>query len=275
MWPLRSGHVDFWERLIEPLADILRPKETRPPTGRHPRAGCTTRGAVAGASLALLLTCSVGAGMASAQTAGAPPSDPKAQGQAPSAGSDRYRLRPGDAIDIDFRFAPELNQSLVIPPDGFVSLRGVGEMRVADLSVPELTSQLKAAYGDFMREPVISVVLRDFDRPFVIVGGQVLKPGKYELRSETTVIEALSLAGGFAEPAKQSRVLLFRRNGTDTVSALEIDVKKMIKEGRLQANVYVRPGDLLYVPTSGFWKIERYLIYPAILMFLNPWIWVY
>ena len=86
-------------------------------------------------------------------------------------------------------------------------------------TVPELTETLRLAYGKILHDPLISVVLKDFEKPYFIADGQVGRPGKYELRGDTTLTQAIAMAGGFQDSAKHSQVLLFRRVDSDWVSA--------------------------------------------------------
>ncbi len=198
-----------------------------------------------------------------------PPDQPEASAVSQRADSARYQLRPGDVLDLEFRFAPEFNQSIAIAPDGYVSLRGVGDIQAGKLTLPELKRRLESAYASFMREPVIDVVLKDFDRPYFIVGGEVNEPGKYELRSPTTIVSAVAVAGGFTGAAKHSRVWLFRANDGGFIEGQEFNVKEMLKRGKLDDDQALQPGDMLFVPTSAFPKIEKYFIIPTISVFLR------
>ena len=108
----------------------------------------------------------------------------------------RYRLRTGDILDLNFPFTPEFNQSVVVQPDGYINLRGIGEIRVQGKTTPEVVEALRAAYGRILRDPEVTVELKDFEKPYFIVGGEVAKPGKYDLRGDTTVVEAVTIAGG-------------------------------------------------------------------------------
>jgi len=171
----------------------------------------------------------------------------------------RYKLRPGDIFDISFELSPEFNQTVSVQPDGFVTLRGVGDLRVAGQTVPELTATLHTAYSQILHDPLIAVTLKDFEKPYFIADGQVGHPGKYELRGETTVTEAIAMAGGFQDTAKHSQVLLFRRVSDEWVSAKIINVKKMEKQGDLREDPVLHPGDMLFVPKNGFSKIRAFL----------------
>jgi polysaccharide export outer membrane protein len=178
----------------------------------------------------------------------------------------RYLLRPGDVFDLQFEFSPEYNQSVTVQPDGFVTLRGVGDIHVAGKTVPELTATLKQAYGKFLAQPVISVVLKDFEKPYFIANGQVEKPGKYELRGDTTVTEGLAIAGGLNNSAKNSQVLLFRRVSQEWVEAREIDVKNMLNGKNLNEDVHLKPGDMIFVPKSRWSKVRQFIPYTSLNM---------
>jgi polysaccharide export outer membrane protein len=171
----------------------------------------------------------------------------------------RYKLRPGDAFDISFELNPEFNQTVTVQPDGYITLRGIGDVHVADQTVPQLTAALHSAYQKILRDPLISVVLKDFEKPYFIADGQVARPGKYELRGTTTLTEAIAMAGGFQDSAKHSQVLLFRRVDDNWVSAKIINVKKMEKAGSLREDPTLHPGDMLFVPKNRFSKVRPFL----------------
>jgi polysaccharide export outer membrane protein len=116
--------------------------------------------------------------------------------------SPRYQLRKGDSFDLDFALSPEFNQTVAAQPDGYVTLKGVGSILVEGQTVPELTETLKTVYAKILHDPVITVALKDFDKPYFIAAGQVAKPRKYDLRGPLTVTEAVAIAGGFNDSAK-------------------------------------------------------------------------
>jgi polysaccharide export outer membrane protein len=146
-----------------------------------------------------------------------------------------------------------------VQPDGYITLRGAGDIQVAGQTVPELTETLRLAYGKILHDPLISVVLKDFEKPYFIADGQVGRPGKYELRGDTTLTQAIAMAGGFQDSAKHSQVLLFRRVNNDWVSAKIINVKEMEKEGNLHEDPYLHPGDMVFVPKNRLSKIKPFL----------------
>lgn len=171
----------------------------------------------------------------------------------------RYRLEPGDAFDVAFELSPEFNQHVTVQPDGFISLRGIDDIHVANQTVPQLSATLKTAYGKILSDPLISVVLTDFQKPYFIANGQVKSPGKYELRGDITVTEGIAIAGGFLDSAKHSQVLLFRRVDDEMSQATIINVKKMLNNKNLHEDLHLQPGDMLVVPKNRISKIQPYL----------------
>jgi polysaccharide biosynthesis/export protein len=171
----------------------------------------------------------------------------------------RYKLEPGDVFDITFELNPEFNQTATVQPDGYITLRGVGDVAVKGETVPELTEMLRSDYSKILNDPLISVVLKDFEKPYFIADGQVGKPGKYDLRGDITLTEAVAMAGGFLDSAKHSQVLLFRRASEGWYSAETFDVKKMEKRGNLKEDPTLRPGDMVFVPKNKFSKIKTLL----------------
>jgi polysaccharide export outer membrane protein len=175
----------------------------------------------------------------------------------------RYQLRPSDVLQIAFPITPEFDQTITIQPDGFVSLRGVGDLYIAGKSLPEFSDALHKAYGAFLNDPIINIEIKDFEKPYFTAGGEFGRPGKYELRGDTTVAEAVAIAGGFTEKARHSEVLVFRRVPGGWQAAKRLDVKQMIAKGDLGEDIHLRPGDLIYVPKSTLSKVKDFIPSPG------------
>lgn len=186
--------------------------------------------------------------------------------------NERYKIESGDSFDINFDLSPEFNQtSVTVQPDGFITLRGAGDIKVQGQTIPELTQTIRTAYSKILNNPVISITLKDFQRPYFIADGQVARPGKYDLRGDTTVTEAIAMAGGFLESSKHSQVLLFRRVDDNWTSAKIIDVKKMESDKSLTEDPFLRPGDMLFVPKNRFSKIKAFLPTPSVGTMIRPY----
>jgi polysaccharide biosynthesis/export protein len=181
-----------------------------------------------------------------------------------------YRLRPSDVVEISFTVAPEFNQSLTVQPDGYVMLKDAGMIQVEGLNLAEFTEAVQAAYRGYLHDPQVAVLLKDFEHPYFVVGGQVGHPGKYELRSDTTVAEAVQIAGGFTTAAKHSQVVLFRRVNDDLVEARLLNLKKMMKQANLKEDAHLRPGDMIFVPQNELSKIAPFLTKPSASLYMSP-----
>ena len=122
-----------------------------------------------------------------------------------------YRLHKSDVVEIRFTFTPEFDQTVTVQPDGFIALRAVENMFAEGRTLTELDDAVAKAYQSALRDPEVSVILKDFEKPYFVAGGQVARPGKYELRAPTTAAEAVAIAGGFNDASKHSQVVLFHR----------------------------------------------------------------
>jgi protein involved in polysaccharide export with SLBB domain len=191
----------------------------------------------------------------------------------PAFGGERhplYRLGKSDTVDINFTFSPDFNQSLTVQPDGFVALRGAGTLLAEGLTVPEMERAVAEAYRGFLHEPEVTVTLKDFDKPYFLASGEVARPGKYELRGDLTVSEAVAIAGGFTQQARHSQVVVFRRISAYVAESHVLDVKKMLDGRDLNEDLHLQAGDFIYVPQSRISKIRKYVPTNSMSWYMNP-----
>jgi polysaccharide export outer membrane protein len=181
-----------------------------------------------------------------------------------------YRLRPSDVVEVTFTVAPEFNQSLTVQPDGYVTLKDAGMVVSQGLTLEQFSEAVQEAYRGYLHDPQVAVALKDFEHPSFIVGGQVGKPGKYELRSDITVAEAVQIAGGLTPPAKHSQVILFRRVNDNLIETRVLNLKKMLKQNGLREDAHLQPGDFIFVPQNAFSKIDRFITKPSMGMYVSP-----
>jgi len=179
----------------------------------------------------------------------------------------RYRIVTGDVLGLQFQFTPDFNQTVTVQPDGYVTLKELGDVHVEGETVPQVKQQLQEAYLKILANPVVTVDLKDFQKPYFLTLGQVARPGKYDLRGETTVAAAVAMAGGFTQEAKHSQVLLFRRVNDQWASVTKLDLKHMLKTRDLREDMYLHPGDMVYVPQNTFSKIKAFVPMPSMGMF--------
>jgi polysaccharide export outer membrane protein len=207
------------------------------------------------------------------------PSPQQALPPTPSAAADeqpqwfqggRYRITSTDVIELTFPYVPEFNQVLTVQPDGYVTLKAVGELRIQGRTLPELRVLLIEKYAPVLRDPVITIALKEFEKPFYVTAGEVNKPGKFELRGAITVTQALAMAGGLTDKGKSSEIVLFRRFSEDMLEVKKINVKRMFSRRDLSEDPLLRPGDTLFVPKSTLSRIQKYIPLPQLALYLNP-----
>jgi polysaccharide export outer membrane protein len=191
----------------------------------------------------------------------------------PAFGGERhplYRLSKSDTVDVNFTFSPDFNQTLTVQPDGFVVLKGAGVLLAEGLTVPEMQQAVAYAYRGLLHEPEVTVTLKDFDKPYFLASGEVGRPGKYELRGDLTVNEAVAIAGGFTQQARHSQVVLFRRISAYVAESHVIDLKKMLDSRDLREDLHLQPGDFIFVPQNRISKIRKYVPTNSMSWYMNP-----
>jgi len=193
-----------------------------------------------------------------AQGAGASPNDEQRPALQHRDGS-RYRLCASDVIALTFPQTPEFNQTVNVQPDGYVSLIGAGDVHLEGMTSQESIAAIKTAYAAVLHEPLVTLELKDFNKPYFIVGGHVFKPGKFDLRGATTATEAVQIAGGFMESAKHSQVLLFRRVDDSWIEVKNLDLKHILQGHDVNEDPELKPGDMLYVPQNFISKIKKFI----------------
>ena len=171
----------------------------------------------------------------------------------------RYRLQTSDVVEIQFKFTPEFTQTVTLQPDGFVPLQIAGEIRLQDLTLEEARAAIVAKYAGILHQPAITLTLKEFNKPFVIVGGEVSKPGKLDLRGDLSLTDAVTMAGGFTANAKQDQVLLFRRVNPEMVEVKRINVGDILGKGKFAEDIRLLPGDAIYASKSNLAKFDRFM----------------
>ena len=172
-----------------------------------------------------------------------------------------YRLQPSDQLQLSYRYTPEYDESLTIQPDGMVSIRLIGSVKIGGLTLDEAHAAILSQLNTRLNDPDISLTLHDFVKPSYTVVGQVTSPGKFEMHGTITALDAIAMAGGFKDSAKHSQVILFHRIDSDTARTRILNMKKLMnpKHPELEEDVTLEPGDLLVVPKNKVSKIADYV----------------
>jgi protein involved in polysaccharide export with SLBB domain len=178
----------------------------------------------------------------------------------PAERNPRYKICVEDRIALSFPLTPVMDQKVMVNPDGYITLRGAGNLHAAGLTVPELVAAVKKSYDNVLHEPLVNADLEDFHRSLFTVLGQVAKPGQYDLRYDTKVTEAVAMAGGFASTAK-TQVLLYRSVPSGWEEVRQLNIKEILNGKNISEDVFLRPGDMIFVPEKGVTKFRKYVPY--------------
>jgi polysaccharide export outer membrane protein len=159
-----------------------------------------------------------------------------------------YVIGPEDLLQITVWKNESLSRELAVRPDGKISMPLLHDIQAAGLTPMQLQEKLSTALGEFMPNPEVSVTVTDVRSYRISVLGEVVKPGVLQLKSDTTVLEAIALAGGFRDFASPSKIVILRKNGDGQTNKIPFNYNRVVKDNRSDANVTLKAGDVVVVP---------------------------
>jgi polysaccharide export outer membrane protein len=158
-----------------------------------------------------------------------------------------YRIGLADVLDISVWNNAAVSRTVPVRPDGKISLPLLNDVQAAGLTPMQLRDALAEKLVAYMPTPEVSVIVREVQSFRVSVIGEVRKPDRYDLRGHATVLDALAMAGGFAEFAARTRIVVLRQNGT-TVKRIPFNYNAVISANGERVNFLLEPGDIVLVP---------------------------
>jgi polysaccharide biosynthesis/export protein len=159
-----------------------------------------------------------------------------------------YVIGPGDVLAISVWKNEPLSKVAPVRPDGKISLPLLQDIQAAGLTAMQLRDKLAAALAEFLPNPEVSVSLTEVHSFKVSVLGEVLKPGVYEFRSATTVLEAIAMAGGFGPFASASKISVIRREAGGQTKKVRFNYHRAVAANSNEENLALQPGDVVVVP---------------------------
>jgi polysaccharide biosynthesis/export protein len=205
------------------------------------------RGAILGLACVLLSTGLWGqngndgkSGNANTQTA-APASEGKQH-------DNDYLIGPEDVLSINVWKEPEISRTIPVRLDGRISLPLAGEVQAAGRTPLQLEQEITAKLKNYISDPEVSVMVQQIRSKRFNVLGQVVRPGSYLLTNSTTVLDAIAMAGGFRDFAKQKSIYVLRRNSDGTETRLPFNYKDVVKGKHMEENVKLLPRDTVVIP---------------------------
>jgi len=207
---------------------------------------------VQSAALLMLLSAAawVSTGAASGQT---PPSNDKrtAESQAPASpvhSDNDYMIGANDVLAINVWKEPDVSRTLPVRSDGKISLPLIGELQASGQTPHQLEQEIAKRLQSFISEPEVTVIVQDSKSQKINILGMVAKPGSYLLTGSTTVLDAIAMAGGFKDFAKQKSIYVLRQAPDGTQQRLPFNYKDVIKGKTPEQNIRLAPRDTVVVP---------------------------
>ncbi|MFK8028207.1 MAG: XrtA/PEP-CTERM system exopolysaccharide export protein [Gammaproteobacteria bacterium] len=165
-----------------------------------------------------------------------------------------YRIGPGDALEVFVWEHKDLSVAVPVRPDGKISTPLVEDMKAEGKTPSELSDDIEKALSEFVRAPVVSVIVQEFKGQFsnqIRVVGQAEKPQALSYREGITLLDVMIEVGGLTQFAAGNKSKIVRKEGT-TQSEMPVRLSDLMKKGKIDNNVAMRPGDVLIIPESVF-----------------------
>ena len=143
---------------------------------------------------------------------------------------EEYRIGAEDTLQISIWRNEAMSKTIPVRPDGMISLPLLNDVKAAGLTPTELREVIATKLSEYMPSPEVSVILTDVRSFKVSVIGEVRRPARYELKSWTTILDVLALAGGFTEFAARGRIVVLRPNGK-TIKSIQFNYNKVVTAG--------------------------------------------
>jgi polysaccharide export outer membrane protein len=208
--------------------------------------------------IGMLLLCAVLPSWLGAQTAtgsGTPPADVPAKTDVSHAADasgkahdDTFVIGNDDVLAINVWNEKEISRSVPVRSDGRISLPLVGEVQAAGQTPLKLEQEIATKLKSFISEPEVTVIVQQINSQKFNILGMVNKPGSYVISNSATVLDAIALAGGFRDFAKQKNVYVLRQNPDGTQVRLPFNYKDVVKGKNAEQNVKLQPRDTIFVP---------------------------
>ncbi|MCC7211064.1 MAG: polysaccharide export protein [Candidatus Brocadia sp.] len=168
-----------------------------------------------------------------------------------------FILGVGDEIDLTVYRHDDLNKKVRISPDGTNTFPLIGAIQTKGTSIHYLRGKIKDALSVYLVDPQVSLEITSFRGQKIFILGEVNTPGVYQIDTPTTIIEAIAKAGGYTLDGKYSSVMLIR-NGQEKPELKRLDLKKTFATGDLSQNVFLKSGDVVYVPRTFIADVDRF-----------------
>ena len=170
-----------------------------------------------------------------------------------------YRLGYGDVIDVKFFNHNRFNENVIVRPDGRISMEKVGDIHVAGMTPNELSKAITNTYSKIIKNPEVTVIVRNFGGYQVYILGEVKSPGAIPMQRNMTILQVLAEAGGQNETANLKSIMLIRRNEDGTIKANRIDLRSLTPEAMQANDLFVQAFDIIYIPKTFIANVNTFI----------------
>ncbi|MBC8440381.1 MAG: polysaccharide export protein [Deltaproteobacteria bacterium] len=160
--------------------------------------------------------------------------------------ADDYKIGAGDVLDIGVWKNADLTRQLIVLPDGSVRFPLIGQLEVEDKSVAQLEKELKEKLEKYVPDPVVFTSVLQVNSMTIYVIGKVNQPGRFEIRKNLDVLQALAVAGGLNPFAREKEIGIFRKTGGET-TIFNFNYKEVSEGVNLDQNIMLQRGDVIVV----------------------------
>jgi polysaccharide export outer membrane protein len=160
---------------------------------------------------------------------------------------DSFVIGNDDVLAINVWKEPDISRSIPVRSDGKISLPLVGEVQAAGLTPLKLEKDIASKLKNYISEPEVTVMVQQVNSQKFNILGQVVRPGSYVIANSPTVLDAIALAGGFRDFAKQKSVYVLRQSPTGE-SRIPFNYKEVSQGKNMSQNIKLQPGDTIIVP---------------------------
>jgi len=158
-----------------------------------------------------------------------------------------YHIGVEDELGISVWHEPDLSSNVVVRPDGMITLPLLNDLKVTGMTTRELQDMLTDKLKEFLKEPQVTVIVRQIRSRKIYLLGEVIRPGTYQLNTSKTVLQLIAEAGGPAPYAKVGSIFVIRqKNGTQV--RLPFHYKKAMSGSKVSDDIVLQPGDMVVVP---------------------------
>lgn len=160
-----------------------------------------------------------------------------------------YIIGPEDVLEVSVWKSPDLSTIIMVRPDGMISLPLIGDIRASDRTAKELKEEIEEKLAEYKQDPIASIIVKEANSQAIYVTGEVTRPGKYPLRNDTTIIQAITLAGGFTQWANKDSIVIIRKSPMNPEgNRFTVRYSDIVTGKNMKANILLKAGDTVIVP---------------------------